>query len=124
MFKNYWRKSFYKFFEFHLEHLSLTPNIKWFLELWLTYIQPWKFCLNQPVQQQDANSSYEDASQMEFIIENFPLYTDIYHLILKRYCIVDLTNVENLRMIKQILTVFSMKLNELKKCKKINIHDK
>jgi hypothetical protein len=105
-----------------LDHLSLTPNIKWFLELWLTYIQPWKFNLSQQQaaqpQQQDPNTPYsEESPHIEFLIENFPVYTDIYHLILKRYCIVDLTNAENLRMMKQILGVFSMQMSELKKCK-------
>jgi hypothetical protein len=93
------------------------------LELWLTYIQPWKFTVAPPVTKPQDQSSpqppqlpFPPVAHMEFLVENFPLITDVYHLILKRYCIVDLTSLENLRVVKQILTVFAVQKDELKKC--------
>ena len=120
LFQIYWRKSFYKFFEFHMEHLSITPNLKWFLEVWLAYIQPWKFDIAVVNEASDRTLlSYAYSSNQkafDFIKENFPLFSDIYHLVLRRYCIGDLANVENLQMIYQILNVFSMHRDEIKKC--------
>jgi hypothetical protein len=99
LFKNYWRKSFYKFLQFHFIHWPMTPSLKWIIELWFTYIQPWKFVTAIPSESQSANIV------TEFIKENFLNYVDIYQLIVKRYCIVDFTIEDNLQVLHQILDV-------------------
>lgn len=116
MFKNYWRKSFYKFFEFHLDHLSITPNIKWYLELWLAYIQPWKF--SSPVIKNDLVLDEAANFYFEFIKQNYLVYSDIYSLIMKRFCIVDMTIVDNIQLMQQILAVFTStpRGDDIKKC--------
>lgn len=99
LFKMYLRKPFYKFFQFHLEHWPLTPSIKWIIECWLTYIQPWKFIkINNQIKTFNLTS--------DFIKENILIYTDIYQYILKRYCIFDLTNEDNLIVLHRILSLF------------------
>lgn len=103
IFKIYWRKSFYKFFAFNLEHWPLQANVKWIIELWLTYIQPLKFFSNNSNSIRDTNS--EIKLNAEFIKENYIIYNEIYQLILKRYCFMDLSNEENLNLIYQILIV-------------------
>lgn len=108
----YWRKPMYKFIEFHLEHLPLNQSIKWIIELWLTYIQTWKFSTNQL----DSNALFE------FIKENFIMFTDIYHQILKRYCLSDLTNEDNLLLIHRVLMVFANQKDIIKKRKKFLIY--
>ena len=99
LFKNYWRKSFYKFLQFHFIHYPMTPSLKWVIELWLTYIQPWKFVATIA----SGNQSSHIVNQ--FIKENFLNYADIYEIIIKRYCIADFTIEENLQVLHQILEV-------------------
>ncbi|CAF0889215.1 unnamed protein product [Brachionus calyciflorus] len=97
IFKIYWRKSFFKFFHYNLEHWSFEPNIKWLIELWLIYIQPCKLTL-------------------DFAKDNYFIFNDIYELIIKRYSIVDLTNFNNLELILKILIVFEHNKDLIKKC--------
>ena len=99
LFKSYWRKPFYKFLQFHFVHWSLTPSIKWLIELWFSYIQPWKFRTDP------TNLIVEKQSLTEFLKENYLIYADIYQLIVKRFCIVDFTIEDNLLIINQILDV-------------------
>ena len=111
LFRVYWRKSFYKFFIFHFEHWPLTPSIKWSIELWLTYIQSWKF--NSKLMENRDDDSLNLLS--EFIKENFLIYNDMYQSIVKRYCILDLTNNENIQILGQILIVFMKEKDLIKK---------
>lgn len=109
LFKVYLRKPFYKFFQFHFEHWPLTPSIKWIIELWLTYIQPWKFL-------QSNNQIKSSNLRSDFIENNFLIYTDIYQLIIKRYCIFDLTKEDNLTILHRILSIFYSQSQLLTKC--------
>jgi hypothetical protein len=111
LFRVYWRKSFYKFLLFHFEHWPLTPSIKWSIELWLTYIQSWKF--NSKLMENRDDDSLNLLS--EFIKENFLIYNDMYQSIIKRYCILDLTNYENIQILSQILIVFMKEKDLIKK---------
>ena len=99
LFKNYWRKSFYKFLQFHFIHWPMIPSLKWIIELWLTYIQPWKFVVTIPTVNQSSNII------TEFVRENILIYVDVYQQIIKRYCILDFTIEENLQVLHQILEV-------------------
>lgn len=95
LFKAYWRNSFYNFFQFHFENLPFTANLRWFVELWFTYVQPWKF----------NGQSGGDRLTFEFIKDNYLIYNDIYQLVLRRFCLCDFTNEENLQILSQILVV-------------------
>ena len=109
LFKAYLRKPLHKFFQFHLEHWPLTPSIKWVIESWLTYIQPWKFAqVNNQIKTFNLTS--------DFVKENLLIYTDIYQLIIKRYCIFDLTNEDNLIILNRILSLFYSQSQLINKC--------
>ena len=99
LFKNYWRKPLYKFLQFHFIHWPTMPSLKWIIELWFSYIQPWKFVVTIPAENRSSNII------TEFIKENFLNYVDIYQLIIKRYCIFDFTIEDNLQVLHQILEV-------------------
>ncbi len=104
LFKVYLRRPFYRFFQFHFEHWTLTPSFKWLIETWLTYIQSWKFA-----QINNQMKSFNQTS--EFIKENFLIYSEIYQLIVKRYCIIDLTNEDNLIVLHRIFSVILYKIS-------------
>ena len=133
LFKKYWRQSFFAFFNFHFEHWSLTNAIiKRVIELWLTYIQAWSFAASaasagsmanddavdmnnnesgnesNSLQQRSVASERAERQQQtrgQFVRDNYLVCVDIYQLIVKRYCIVDLTNRDNLRLLNRVLTV-------------------
>lgn len=103
LFRNYWRKSFYNFFHFHFEHLSFNPNTRWYIELWFTYIQKWKFHASNNCT--TGGTEAHTIHNGDFINENYFIFNDIYQLVLRRFCICDLTNEENLQLLTRILLV-------------------
>ena len=115
LFKSYWRKPFYKFLQFHFVHWPLTASLKWVVELWFTYIQPWKFTPATSVKVEPLTSNIVS----DFMKENYLVYTDIYQLIIKRHCIVDYTIEDNLQNMQQILDVrFTKKRSNKKRSSK------
>ena len=98
IFKIYWRRPFYKFFKYNLEHWPFDSNIKWLVELWLNYIEP------------------ENLISLEFIRDNYLIVCGIYQLILKRFANVDLTNWENSNLLKKIMQKFLSNKQHIKLC--------
>lgn len=98
IFKVYWRRSFYKFFKYNLEHWPFESNIKWLVELWLNYIEP------------------EQLISYEFINDNYLIVCGIYQIILKRFSNVDLTNCQNSSLLIEILRKFVSNKPNIKSC--------
>ncbi len=58
----------------------------------------------------------------EFIKENLLIYTDIYQLIIKRYCIIDLTNEDNLMVLHRLLSIFYNQAQIINKCEHLYLN--
>lgn len=104
----------------YIKHLvtiwPLDASFRLVMELWLSFIQPWRYVNNTisqdrfPVSnnnQEDGNTNTLDASFTQFIAENFPSYTCMFQLILPRFMRLDLTAYKNAIMLFRLGKVFS-----------------
>ncbi|XP_075969641.1 sphingomyelin phosphodiesterase 4 [Anticarsia gemmatalis] len=103
----------------YIKHLVTTwpldASFRLVMELWLSFIQPWRYVNNTISQdrfpatnnnQEDATNTL-DASFTQFIAENFPSYTCIFQLVLPRFMRLDLTAYKNAVMLFRLGKVFS-----------------
>lgn len=75
------------------------------LELWLSYIQPWRYTFNR-----DLSMNAEiaiTARDQSFIAENLIVYTQIFVQLIPRFERIDLTTLRNVLMLFRLLKVFS-----------------
>ncbi|CAB3224615.1 unnamed protein product [Arctia plantaginis] len=104
----------------YIKHLVTTwpldASFRLVMELWLSFIQPWRYVNNtisqdrSPVannQREEANCNCLDASFTQFIAENFPSYTCLFQLVLPRFMRLDLTAYKNAVMLFRLGKVFS-----------------
>ncbi|XP_059620057.1 sphingomyelin phosphodiesterase 4 isoform X2 [Phlebotomus argentipes] len=76
------------------------------LELWLSYIQPWRYVFGREVK--DASDFGGALLRFEsFIQENLCEYTQIFIQLLPRFECLDLTSLKNVLMIFRLVKVFS-----------------
>jgi hypothetical protein len=116
----YLRKPFFEFLSFHVENWPLGPSIKWIIELWLVYVQPWRFNNNNYIIDNNKSTVNDirlkcfNNSTFNFVIDNYLMYVNVYQLIIKRYLIIDLTNSDNLDLLNRILTTMNLLQPEIK----------
>lgn len=104
----------------YIKHLVTTwpldASFRLVMELWLSFIQPWRYINNTITQDrfpasntvpEDVNLIGLDASFTQFIAENFPSYTCIFQLVLPRFMRLDLTAYKNVVMLFRLGKVFS-----------------
>lgn len=131
--EKYFSKAIYDYLKFNLENWPLNSTINLLIEVWLIFIQPWrpidareKGIYDVYIQDIHPNQSIWS----DHIDENLFLYTDILQIVLKRYCIIDLTILSNIELLLRICKTFNQryiiqKLNEidteLKSLKSLNI---
>ncbi|XP_053681568.1 sphingomyelin phosphodiesterase 4 isoform X2 [Sabethes cyaneus] len=75
------------------------------LELWLSYIQPWRYTFNR-----DLGSNFEipiGPRYENFINDNLMVYTQIFIQLIPRFERMDLTTLRNVLMLFRLLKVFS-----------------
>ncbi|XP_065075055.1 sphingomyelin phosphodiesterase 4 [Ochlerotatus camptorhynchus] len=75
------------------------------LELWLSYIQPWRYTFNR-----DLSNSTEmpiTPRHESFIAENLIVYTQIFVQLIPRFERMDLTTLRNVLMLFRLLKVFN-----------------
>uniref|UniRef100_A0A1B0CYY0 Uncharacterized protein n=1 Tax=Phlebotomus papatasi TaxID=29031 RepID=A0A1B0CYY0_PHLPP len=77
------------------------------LELWLSYIQPWRYIFGFDREASDMND-YGGVLRFEsFIQENLCEYTQIFIQLLPRFECLDLTSLKNVLMIFRMMKVFN-----------------
>ncbi|XP_060529009.1 sphingomyelin phosphodiesterase 4 isoform X2 [Cylas formicarius] len=112
----------------------LDGSFRLVLELWLTYIQPWRYFANTFKKQMEVNPDTEDAlspsdkqqhtltsEYLPFIAENLLCYTVIFHQLLSRFVRVDLVSPKMSLMLYRITKVFDQPnlpdyLKEVEQC--------
>lgn len=98
----------YAFLRSVIQRWPLDSSFSVVLELWLSYIQPWRYTYNkqlvaenQQFQQQFLPRKYES-----FVAENLICYTQIFIHLLPRFERLDLTSLKNVSMIFRLAKVF------------------
>lgn len=78
------------------------------IEVWMCFIQPWKMndAFGSSSLPYDVDPS-ACALWTDFIRDNFFTYTDIFLIIAKRYCTMDLTLVSNIQFVLRVCNTFN-----------------
>lgn len=78
------------------------------LELWLSYIQPWRYTLNRQIGIDDPHAQICIPQKFEkFIMENAASYTQIFIQLLPRFDRLDFTSMKNVSILYRLTRVFS-----------------
>ncbi|CAG9860561.1 unnamed protein product [Phyllotreta striolata] len=110
---------FYTFIRNLIHRWPLDGSFRLVLELWLTYIQPWRYPPNNLIKQvnkKEVNPDLEDISMapqqevdpefIPFIAENLLAYVVIFQQLLPRFCRVDLVSPKMSLMLYRITKNF------------------
>lgn len=78
------------------------------LELWLSYIQPWRYTLSKQNGIEDIQSQVAIPMKYEkFVMENAGSYTQIFIQLLPRFDRLDFTSLKNVTILYRLARVFS-----------------
>ncbi|XP_055525669.1 sphingomyelin phosphodiesterase 4 isoform X2 [Wyeomyia smithii] len=95
----------YSFVKSLIARWPLDSSFSDVLELWLSYIQPWRYTFNR-----DLSSTTEipiSPRNENFITDNLLVYTQIFIQLIPRFERMDLTTLRNVLMLFRLLKVFS-----------------
>ncbi|XP_046680613.1 sphingomyelin phosphodiesterase 4 isoform X2 [Homalodisca vitripennis] len=105
----------YHFIRQTMQHWPLDSSFKQILEIWLSYIQPWRYIdfktrYNRP----RGDPMPVDSRWLPFIAENLLVYSVIFHQLIERFKMLDLASARNAYMLFRLTKVFSQpNLSEL-----------
>ncbi|EDS26945.1 conserved hypothetical protein [Culex quinquefasciatus] len=95
----------YGFLKSLISRWPLDSSFSDVLELWLSYIQPWRYTFNR-----DLSANFEmqiNQRHENFIAENLIVYTQIFVQLIPRFERIDLSTLRNVMMLFRLLKVFS-----------------
>lgn len=101
----------YSFLRSLLKRWPLDNSFQVVLELWLSFIQPWRYTYERTTEHEEA-VHYTDTQPIQrpfdsFVKENMLSYTQIFIQLLPRFERLDLSSVKNASMMHRLLKVFS-----------------
>lgn len=107
----------YTFLRSVIQRWPLDSSFSVVLELWLSYVQPWRYTYNKQIGLDNQQvQPYVPRKYEAFIAENLISYTQIFIHLLPRFERLDLTSLKNVSMIFRLAKVFGQSnLNELLK---------
>lgn len=102
----------YSFLRSLLKRWPLDNSFSVVLELWLSFIQPWRYTLERIKYEHDEVQHFGDTQPIQrpfdsFVKENMLAYTQIFVQLLPRFERLDLSSVKNASMMHRLLKVFS-----------------
>lgn len=89
-----------------LQRWPLDSSFLVVLELWLSYIQPWRYTLNKQIGIEEALPCIPTKFE-KFIMENAASYTQIFIQLLPRFERLDFTSLKNVSILYRLARVFS-----------------
>ncbi|XP_073824716.1 sphingomyelin phosphodiesterase 4 isoform X2 [Musca autumnalis] len=101
------RPRIYPFIKSIIGRWPLDSSMSVVLELWLSYIQPWRYTFEWQ-NNSGANIEVPINSRFDsFIVDNLVIYTQIFVHILPRFERLDFTSLRNVIMLHRLVKVFS-----------------
>lgn len=107
------RAPFYPFLKSTIGRWPLDSSFSVVLELWLSYIQPWRYGFDWQLQKSNENNIEfsTDNRYQTFILDNLIIYTQIFVHILSRFERLDFTSFPNVIMLHRLVKVSKVERN-------------
>lgn len=97
----------YTFLRSIIQRWPLDSSFSVVLELWLSYVQPWRYVHNRPRGGDSPQYQLPIPRKYEsFILDNIVSYTQIYAQLLPRFERLDFTSLKNVAMLYRLIKVY------------------
>ncbi|XP_064382073.1 sphingomyelin phosphodiesterase 4-like [Halichondria panicea] len=105
----YVQKRLFHFLNYSFKHSPLDSNLRYILELWLTFIQPWRY-IDPTKLSTDNKGSFGSLPKRwrSFVLDNLPFYTNLLVEFLGRFFQADLTHDPNITLLYRATKVFAL----------------
>lgn len=101
------QQKLYVFLQHCFRHWPLDASFKVVLELWLSYLQPWRYTPEKPTQSTDQGPCDVLERWTPFVHENLLMYTKLFVGFLTRALRTDLVSPKNALMVFRVAKVFA-----------------
>ncbi|XP_054267801.1 sphingomyelin phosphodiesterase 4-like isoform X2 [Macrosteles quadrilineatus] len=102
------QRKVYHFIRQTMQHWPLDSSFKQILEIWLSYIQPWRYMdVRTMYHRPREDPTPVDSRWLPFIAENLLVYSVIFHQLIERFKMIDLASPKNAHMLFRLTKVFS-----------------
>ncbi|KAM7331429.1 hypothetical protein ACRRTK_008137 [Alexandromys fortis] len=101
------QQKLYVFLQHCFGHWPLDASFRAVLEMWLSYLQPWRYAPEKQAQSSDAQPRSVSEKWAPFIQENLLMYTKLFVSFLNRALRTDLVSPKNALMVFRVAKVFA-----------------
>ncbi|XP_052596015.1 sphingomyelin phosphodiesterase 4 isoform X1 [Peromyscus californicus insignis] len=101
------QQKLYVFLQHCFGHWPLDASFRAVLEMWLSYLQPWRYAPEKQVQSNDSQPRCVSEKWAPFIQENLLMYTKLFVSFLNRALRTDLVSPKNALMVFRVAKVFA-----------------
>nr|XP_004670854.2 sphingomyelin phosphodiesterase 4 isoform X2 [Jaculus jaculus] len=101
------QQKLYVFLQRCFGHWPLDASFRAVLEMWLSYLQPWRYALEKQAQNSDSQPRCVSEKWAPFIQENLLMYTKLFVGFLNRALRTDLVSPKNALMVFRVAKVFA-----------------
>uniref|UniRef100_A0A8C6ZAG6 Sphingomyelin phosphodiesterase 4 n=1 Tax=Nothoprocta perdicaria TaxID=30464 RepID=A0A8C6ZAG6_NOTPE len=101
------QQKLYIFLQHCFGHWPLDASFRAVLEMWLSYLQPWRYAPEKPPQSSEPSSRMVSEKWAAFIQENLLMYTKLFVGFLNRALRTDLVSPKNALMVFRVAKVFA-----------------
>ncbi|KAH1180097.1 sphingomyelin phosphodiesterase 4 isoform X1 [Mauremys mutica] len=101
------QQKLYIFLQHCFGHWPLDASFRAVLEMWLSYVQPWRYAPEKPLQNAELQPRSVSEKWAPFIQENLLMYTKLFVGFLNRALRTDLVSAKNALMVFRVAKVFA-----------------
>ncbi|XP_077016427.1 sphingomyelin phosphodiesterase 4 isoform X3 [Tamandua tetradactyla] len=101
------QQKLYLFLQHCFGHWPLDASFRAVLEMWLSYLQPWRYAPEKQAPGADAQPRYVSEKWAPFVQENLLMYTKLFVGFLNRALRTDLVSPKNALMVFRVAKVFA-----------------
>ncbi|XP_019394685.1 PREDICTED: sphingomyelin phosphodiesterase 4 isoform X1 [Crocodylus porosus] len=101
------QQKLYIFLQHCFGHWPLDASFRAVLEMWLSYLQPWRYAPEKPLQSADPQPRSVAEKWAPFVQENLLMYTKLFVGFLNRALRTDLVSPKNALMVFRVAKVFA-----------------
>uniref|UniRef100_A0A2K6F2V8 Sphingomyelin phosphodiesterase 4 n=1 Tax=Propithecus coquereli TaxID=379532 RepID=A0A2K6F2V8_PROCO len=101
------QQKLYLFLQHCFGHWPLDASFRAVLEMWLSYLQPWRYAPEKQAQSNDSQPRCVSEKWAPFVQENLLMYTKLFVAFLNRALRTDLVSPKNALMVFRVAKVFA-----------------